>query len=100
MERTNDLDRQYRDALTLYIDVRCFRWRGQLPLGFGKSSHLIEQADESRLMGEEKMVAAFQSDQTRARDALRDLATASVGHHLVAASMQHKCRRRYLMQQS
>src|SRR5262249_49042743 len=101
MERTNDLDRQHGDALTLHIlDVRCFRWCGRLPLDHSKSPHLIEQADESRLMGEQKMVAAFQSDETRARNALRDLATASMGHHLVASSMKHKRRRRHLMQQS
>src|SRR5262249_36760019 len=100
VEWTNDLDRQYRDVFTLYINVTCFRWCGGLPLGHGKSPHLIEQADESRLMGEQKMVAAFQSDETRARNALRDLATASVGHHLVAVSMKHKRRRRYLMQHS
>src|SRR5262249_59296017 len=98
MERTNDLDRQYRNACTLHIvDVRCFRYCGGLPLRHGKSPHLIEQADESRLMGEQKMVAAFQSDETRARNALRDLATASVGHHLVAVSMKHKRRRRHLL---
>src|SRR5262249_17950360 len=100
MERTNDLDRQYRNACTSHIvDVRCFRC-GSLPLGHSKSPHLIEQADEGRLMGEQKMVAAFQSDETRARNALRHLATASVGHHLVAVSMKHKRRRRHLMQQS
>jgi hypothetical protein len=38
MERTNDFDRQYRNACTLHIvDVRCFRWCGGLPLGLGKS---------------------------------------------------------------
>ena len=63
---------------TLYIDVGRFRWCGAWPIGRSKSPDLIEQADESRLMGEQKMVAAFQSDETRARNALRDLATASL----------------------
>src|SRR5262245_58045356 len=69
MERTNDLDRQYGDALTPYIvDVRRFRWCGHLRLGHGKAPHLVEQPDESRLMGEQKMVAALQSDETRTRN--------------------------------